>query len=85
MKHNIFTSTKHWKFTGNDEIAEEAFIQLEKDARSKITPKFYQRPIMEIEEIRKLPLYQVLKTIPKGVMHHSHYYANDDVEFVELW
>lgn len=82
MKHNIFTSTKHWKFTTADEAAEEKFKELEATTRETLPENFYQRPLIKLDLIRASPLYALMKTIPKGVMHHNHYFCNDDWEFV---
>lgn len=82
MKPNIFTSTKHWRFTAFDESAEEKFKQLEVKTRATLPDNFYQRPLVHFDLFKESPLYKLLQTIPKAVMHHNHYFCNDYAEFV---
>lgn len=41
MDLDIYTSTKHWKFTELDELAEERFSRLEELTRAEAPENFY--------------------------------------------
>jgi hypothetical protein len=84
MRHNIFTSTKHWNFTESDETAEEKFKSIEAEARDSLPGNFYQRPLVHLKLIEQTRLYQLMRTIPKGVLHHLHYFCSDDEHFVHI-
>lgn len=34
--------------------------------------------------MRNEPLYGLLKTLPKGTLHHDHFDCNEDPEFVKF-
>lgn len=40
-------------------------------------------PYLHLEWMKQQKLYDVLKTIPKGVLHHDHFECNYDAEFVK--
>lgn len=41
MDLDIYTSTKHWKFTHLDELVEERFSKLEEVTRAEAPENFY--------------------------------------------
>jgi hypothetical protein len=38
--------------------------------------------IEHMGSMKNTALYHHLRTIPKGVLHHIHYFCNDDADFV---
>ncbi len=41
MNLNPFDSTRHWSYSADDELAEIEFSILEKEAREKLPPAFF--------------------------------------------
>jgi hypothetical protein len=38
--------------------------------------------LSHLKFMRESPLYPLLKTLPKGALHHDHFDCNEDPEFV---
>jgi hypothetical protein len=47
MKLDIFESTRHWSYTGDDELAETQFQALADEARTILPKEFFDRTAVE--------------------------------------
>lgn len=45
MNLDIFDSTRHWSYSADDELAEIEFSTIEKEAREKLPPGFFDSTI----------------------------------------
>lgn len=43
---------------------------------------FAEKMLSHLNFMRNEPLYALLKTLPKGTLHHDHFDCNEDPEFV---
>jgi hypothetical protein len=60
MKANIFTSTKHWKYTSLDELAEQRLEEIVKIVNASLPADFYSSPLLFINYIKSSPLFPLL-------------------------
>ncbi len=45
---------------------------------------YIEKTLTHLQHIRSGELYEVLKAMPKGVVHHLHFDCTEDEEFVRL-
>lgn len=89
--NQIFTSTPHWKFTTPDRIAEIHFSALQQLTIKQLPPSFYSgrtntysaKTLTHLKQVQETRLYKLLKTIPKGALHHIHGPCCDDPKYVD--
>ena len=46
---------------------------------------YLEKVLSHLKFMRGQRLYELLKTIPKGSLHHDHFDCNEDKEFVLVW
>lgn len=84
MNLDIFNKTKHWTFTEVDQQAEEKFNQLHQTIRQSVPPQIYHNPLHHLDFMQTSPLYPLLRTLPKAVLHHAHFACCEDQDFVPI-
>lgn len=86
MPKNIFDSTPNWSYSEADAKAQEKFSIITNETIKAFPGDIHDGKndlisvsiVTRFDEIRKTPLYPLLKSLPKAVLHHLHFDCNED-------
>ncbi len=86
IEPNIYSAARNWSWNEKEEQAKLKFETIRNAAIDSLPQGFYQEKVLShLNFMKKNPLYPLLKTLPKGALHHDHFDCNEDPEFVRIY
>ena len=83
IEPDIYSNTRNWSWSLKEEQAKLKFETVRNAAIDSLPEAFYQEKVLShLNFMRESPLYPLLKSLPKGALHHDHFDCNEDPEFV---